>query len=128
MSSIFQRVSSAIFYACASVLIIFVNKFVLTSFQFPSFQFLGLAQILATVVLLGAARIAGERATHASGVRHRISEHKNFTLRTIFGRVYAVSVRPSVGPSLFTRSTRRRVISLFDCGAVISRAAFAHGL
>jgi len=59
MASIFQRVSSAIFYACASVLIIFVNKFVLTSFQFPSFQFLGLAQILATVVLLGAARIAG---------------------------------------------------------------------
>ena len=56
-----QKISSAIFYSCTSILIILVNKFVLTSFHFPSFNFLGLAQICATVLLLGAARLTGER-------------------------------------------------------------------
>jgi len=54
-----QQVSSAIFYSSASILIILVNKFVLTSFHFPSFKFLGLAQIGATVLLLGFARATG---------------------------------------------------------------------
>jgi len=54
-----QKISSAIFYSCTSILIILVNKFVLTSFHFPSFNFLGLAQICATVLLLGAARLTG---------------------------------------------------------------------
>ena len=55
-----QQISSAIFYSGASILIILVNKFVLTSFHFPSFKFLGLAQICATVLILGVARITGE--------------------------------------------------------------------
>jgi len=54
-----QQISSAIFYSCTSILIILVNKFVLTSFHFPSFKFLGLAQIAATVLLLALARLTG---------------------------------------------------------------------
>jgi len=54
-----QQIASAVFYSSASILIILVNKIVLTSFRFPSFQFLGLSQICATVVLLAAARFTG---------------------------------------------------------------------
>lgn len=51
-SLIFRRIGSAIFYALASFLITVVNKTVLTSYHFPSFQVLGIGQMTATVVLL----------------------------------------------------------------------------
>lgn len=49
---LFLRLGSAIFYGIASFLITVVNKTVLTSYKFPSFQVLGLGQMLATVVVL----------------------------------------------------------------------------
>jgi len=55
----FQKVASALFYSTASIMIIFCNKFVLTSFLFPSFNFLGLSQMAATVLILGGARLVG---------------------------------------------------------------------
>lgn len=49
---VFQRVGSALFYGLSSLMITVVNKTVLTSFEFPSFQVLGIGQMLATIVLL----------------------------------------------------------------------------
>jgi len=46
------RVLAALFYGVASFLITIVNKTVLTSFKFPSFQALGLGQMLVTLVVL----------------------------------------------------------------------------
>ncbi|XP_076546224.1 ubiquinone biosynthesis protein COQ4 homolog, mitochondrial isoform X3 [Osmia lignaria lignaria] len=52
----FARVGSALFYGLSSFMITVVNKTVLTSFEFPSFQVLGIGQMLATIVLLFAAK------------------------------------------------------------------------
>jgi prepilin signal peptidase PulO-like enzyme (type II secretory pathway) len=46
------KLSAALFYGIASLLIMFVNKFALTVYSFPSFTFLGFAQCAATVVVL----------------------------------------------------------------------------
>lgn len=46
------RVGSALFYGISSVLITFVNKAVLTFYNFPSFQVLGIGQMVATIVIL----------------------------------------------------------------------------
>lgn len=54
--AIFKRVSSALFYGLASFMITVINKTVLTYFGFPSFQFLGLGQMIATVVVLFVAK------------------------------------------------------------------------
>lgn len=50
--SVFARVASAIFYGISSFLITVVNKTVLTSFDFPSYQFLGIGQMLTTIIVL----------------------------------------------------------------------------
>ncbi|KAL0277379.1 UNVERIFIED_CONTAM: hypothetical protein PYX00_004692 [Menopon gallinae] len=50
--SFFSRLGSAIFYGIASFLITVVNKTVLTSYKFPSFQVLGLGQMSATIIVL----------------------------------------------------------------------------
>ncbi|XP_063986584.1 ubiquinone biosynthesis protein COQ4 homolog, mitochondrial-like [Diachasmimorpha longicaudata] len=50
------QVGSALFYGLSSVLITFVNKTVLTSYDFPSFQVLGIGQMLATIVVLSLAK------------------------------------------------------------------------
>lgn len=50
--ALFKRVSSAFFYGFSSFMITVVNKTVLTYFGFPSFQALGIGQMLATVVVL----------------------------------------------------------------------------
>ncbi|KAK2569657.1 UDP-N-acetylglucosamine/UDP-glucose/GDP-mannose transporter [Acropora cervicornis] len=50
--SLVHRICTAVFYAICSFLIIVVNKTVLTTYKFPSFQFLGLGQMIATVVVL----------------------------------------------------------------------------
>ncbi|XP_015438298.1 PREDICTED: ubiquinone biosynthesis protein COQ4 homolog, mitochondrial-like [Dufourea novaeangliae] len=49
---IFARAGSALFYGLSSLMITVVNKTVLTSFEFPSFQALGIGQMLATIALL----------------------------------------------------------------------------
>ena len=46
---VFAKLSAAGMYGAASVLIMFVNKFALTVYGFPSFTALGLAQCVATV-------------------------------------------------------------------------------
>lgn len=50
--SVFARVASALFYGISSFLITVVNKTVLTSFDFPSYQFLGIGQMLTTIIVL----------------------------------------------------------------------------
>lgn len=51
-SSLLLKVTSALFYATASFMITVVNKSVLTSYSFPSFQMLAFGQMLTTVVIL----------------------------------------------------------------------------
>ncbi|XP_064625159.1 nucleotide sugar transporter SLC35D1-like [Lineus longissimus] len=55
-ASVFKRLSAAGFYGISSFLIIIVNKVILTSYKFPSFQFLGIGQMGATVVVLFTAK------------------------------------------------------------------------
>lgn len=52
----FKRMASALFYGVASFMITVVNKTVLTTFMFPSFQVLALGQMFATIVVLYAAK------------------------------------------------------------------------
>ncbi|XP_031566652.1 UDP-N-acetylglucosamine/UDP-glucose/GDP-mannose transporter-like isoform X2 [Actinia tenebrosa] len=58
-ASLFTRVSTAVTYGICSFLIVVVNKNVLTTYKFPSFQFLGIGQMFATVVVLYIARFFG---------------------------------------------------------------------
>nr|XP_023658586.1 UDP-N-acetylglucosamine/UDP-glucose/GDP-mannose transporter [Paramormyrops kingsleyae] len=48
---------SAAFYAVSSLLIVIVNKIVLTHYRFPSFMFLGIGQMLTTIIVLYAAKL-----------------------------------------------------------------------
>ncbi|XP_031426957.1 UDP-N-acetylglucosamine/UDP-glucose/GDP-mannose transporter isoform X2 [Clupea harengus] len=50
------KVSSAVFYAVSSFLIIVVNKIVLTNYRFPSYMFLGIGQMAMTIVILYAGK------------------------------------------------------------------------
>uniref|UniRef100_A0A7E4UXQ7 TPT domain-containing protein n=1 Tax=Panagrellus redivivus TaxID=6233 RepID=A0A7E4UXQ7_PANRE len=50
--SVLPKVLSAVFYGAASILIVFVNKILLTNMQFPSFLWVGIGQMAATVFLL----------------------------------------------------------------------------
>ena len=52
-STQFVRVTTALLYGLASFFIVLINKTVLTTYQFPSFQILGLGQLTATIVILG---------------------------------------------------------------------------
>lgn len=52
------KASAAAMYGVASLLIMFVNKFTLTVFAFPSFTALGLMQCIATVLLLWSLKLA----------------------------------------------------------------------
>lgn len=51
-STTWLKVSSALFYGVSSFMITVVNKSVLTSYSFPSFQMLAFGQMLTTVVVL----------------------------------------------------------------------------
>ncbi|XP_071638482.1 UDP-sugar transporter UST74c [Temnothorax longispinosus] len=51
-NAMFARVSSAVFYGLSSFMITVVNKTILTSYGFPSFQVLGIGQMLATILVL----------------------------------------------------------------------------
>lgn len=53
-----KKILSAAFYALASFMITVVNKTVLTSYAFPSYQVLGLGQMLATITVLWCGRSA----------------------------------------------------------------------
>jgi len=56
----FTKISTALFYAGASMLITVVNKSVLTSYGFPSFQFLAICQMLMTIFVLFLAKSLGK--------------------------------------------------------------------
>ncbi|XP_050451828.1 UDP-sugar transporter UST74c [Cataglyphis hispanica] len=55
-NAMFVRLMSAFFYGLSSFMITVVNKTVLTSFAFPSFQVLGIGQMLATILVLFVAK------------------------------------------------------------------------
>lgn len=55
-NAMFVRVTSAFFYGLSSFMITVVNKTVLTSYGFPSFQVLGIGQMLATILVLFVAK------------------------------------------------------------------------
>ncbi|XP_057299876.1 UDP-N-acetylglucosamine/UDP-glucose/GDP-mannose transporter-like isoform X2 [Hydractinia symbiolongicarpus] len=58
-ASTFRKVTTALFYASSSMLIVMVNKNILTTYKFPSFQALGLGQMCTSVVVLLLARSLG---------------------------------------------------------------------
>ena len=51
-SDLCKRILTALFYGASSFMIMVVNKRVLTNYHFPSFQVLGLGQMVATVLIL----------------------------------------------------------------------------
>ena len=51
-SELVKKILTAVFYGVSSFMIMVVNKSVLTKYQFPSFQVLGIGQMLATVLIL----------------------------------------------------------------------------
>ncbi|XP_026810460.1 UDP-sugar transporter UST74c-like [Rhopalosiphum maidis] len=55
----FAKAGTALLYAAASTLITIVNKSVLTGYGFPSYRFLAVSQMLATVTVLYAAKRLG---------------------------------------------------------------------
>ncbi|KAM3956889.1 UDP-sugar transporter UST74c fringe connection [Aphomia sociella] len=55
-NQITEKILSAVFYALASFMITVVNKTVLTTYAFPSYQVLGLGQMVATIVVLWSGR------------------------------------------------------------------------
>lgn len=56
-SQVVKKILSAVFYAVASFMITVVNKTVLTTYAFPSYQVLGLGQMLATITVLWFGRL-----------------------------------------------------------------------
>lgn len=51
-----EKIGSAAFYGISSLMIIFANKIVLTSYHFSSFQTLALGQLLVTIVVINLAK------------------------------------------------------------------------
>lgn len=58
-SDVFPKLLAAGFYGVSSFLIVVVNKSVLTSYRFPSSTCVGIGQMLATIVVLRAAKALG---------------------------------------------------------------------
>lgn len=54
-----KQTGATLFYGTCSILIVMVNKIVLTSYKFPSFQVLGLGQMMAILTVIGVAKITG---------------------------------------------------------------------
>ncbi|XP_020708757.1 UDP-sugar transporter UST74c [Athalia rosae] len=55
-SVVFLQIGSALFYGISSLMITVINKTVLTSYNFPSFQILGIGQMFATILVLFVAK------------------------------------------------------------------------
>lgn len=58
-ATVLTRALTALFYGVCSFLIVVINKTVLTTYKFPSFQFLGIGQMFATVVVLYCLKLGG---------------------------------------------------------------------
>lgn len=78
-SLVLKRVCSAIFYGVASFMITVINKTVLTTYGFPSFQVLGIGQMTATIVVLFVAK------------KLRIVSFPDFELNT-FGKIWPLPI------------------------------------
>ncbi|XP_043287145.1 ubiquinone biosynthesis protein COQ4 homolog, mitochondrial-like [Venturia canescens] len=87
------RLGSAMAYGISSLLITIVNKTVLTSYNFPSFQVLGIGQMLATIVILYAAK------------KLRFIDFPNFESST-FGKIWPLPVI-YIGNMIFGLAFRR---------------------
>lgn len=74
-SLVWKQICSAFFYGIASFMITVVNKTVLTTYQFPSFQVLGIGQMIATILVLFVAK------------KLRIVSFPSFELNT-FGKIF----------------------------------------
>uniref|UniRef100_A0A158PAF9 TPT domain-containing protein n=1 Tax=Angiostrongylus cantonensis TaxID=6313 RepID=A0A158PAF9_ANGCA len=55
-AALWKRFLAAVFYGINSIIVVFVNKILLTNLRFPSFLFVGFGQMVATVVVLFMAR------------------------------------------------------------------------
>lgn len=53
---LYKKIFSAVFYGVASFMITVVNKTVLTSYEFPSFEVLGIGQMATTIIVLFVAK------------------------------------------------------------------------
>ena len=51
-SELLKKILAALFYGVSSFMIMVVNKRVLTNYHFPSFQVLGIGQMIATILIL----------------------------------------------------------------------------
>ena len=58
-SELVKKILTALFYGASSFMIMVVNKTVLTHYHFPSFQVLGIGQMIATVIILNIGRALG---------------------------------------------------------------------
>lgn len=58
-SILFLQLMTGLLYSVASLIIVILNKTVLTTYKFPSFKILGLGQIASSIVILAVARAAG---------------------------------------------------------------------
>ncbi|EFA00399.1 UDP-sugar transporter UST74c-like Protein [Tribolium castaneum] len=74
-SLLWKQIFSALFYGIASFMITVVNKTVLTTYQFPSFQVLGIGQMIATILVLLIAK------------KSRVVTFPSFELNT-FGKIF----------------------------------------
>ena len=54
-----QQLMTGLFYSLTSLIIVILNKIVLTTYKFPSFRMLGLGQITSSIVVLAIARAFG---------------------------------------------------------------------
>ena len=55
-SNLFMKIMTGLLYGLASSFIVLINKAVLTTYKFPSFQMLALGQISASIIILAAGR------------------------------------------------------------------------
>jgi len=53
------KIGTCLFYAISSTMIVVINKMVLTTHKFPSFQMLGIGQMVASIFVLSMAKILG---------------------------------------------------------------------
>eukprot|EP00903_Cladosiphon_okamuranus_P008976 g8587.t1 len=57
--TLLEQAFAALFYAASSLLVIFVNKLVLTTKEFPSFFFIAVSQFTSTCLVVSLARVTG---------------------------------------------------------------------
>ena len=58
-SVLFKQFMTGLLYSIVSLIIVILNKTVLTTYKFPSFKILGLGQITSSIVVLAIARASG---------------------------------------------------------------------